>query len=309
MAKKLTQEEFINRCLKCHPEYDYSKTIYVNANTDLIVTCPTHGDFTTRPSRFIMGAKCGCSKCNRGFLKDSLTQDTFIQRCKQHFPNYDYSRVNYIDQYKKVLVTCDKHNYTWKVIPKDLMNGHGCPICGKENSQKKQSLGLSKFIERSNEIHDGQYNYSKVEYINAATKVIIICPEHEEFQQTPHNHLQGQGCPKCKLQPKGERIIEKYLNTKNIKYLYQYEIPYLDNLKGVTKIDFYIPQYNLFIEYNGEQHYKPIKYFGGQLKFEKQLQRDEYVRQYCKDNNIRLIEIKYNENLIKKLDNELDDKL
>ena len=73
MGKRLTQEEFINRCIEEHPEYDYSKTVYINANTDIIITCPIHGDFITRPSRFIMGAKCGCPKCNRGFLKDPLT--------------------------------------------------------------------------------------------------------------------------------------------------------------------------------------------------------------------------------------------
>ena len=73
MGKRLTQEEFIHRCKETHPEYIYDKSIYKNANTDVIVTCPIHGDFVTKPSRFIMGAKCGCPKCNRGFLKDSLT--------------------------------------------------------------------------------------------------------------------------------------------------------------------------------------------------------------------------------------------
>lgn len=306
MGKRLTQEEFINRCVKEYPEYDYSKTVYVNANTDVIVTCLIHGDFITRPSRFIMGAKCVCPKCNRGFLKDLLTQDMFIERCKQYFPNYDYSQVVYTGQYNKVIITCDKHNYTWEVTAKDLMNGHGCPLCGIENSQEKQSLGLEEFIKRAKEIHGDKYDYSKVQYINSATKVCIICPLHGEFWQNPHNHIgQQSGCPKCHTQSKGETTIEKYLIDKNIKYTQQYQIPYLNNNKGTTGVDFYLPDKNIFIEFNGKQHYVPIEHFGGEIKFQKQVIRDNYVRYYCINNNIKLIEIKYNDNIINMLNDEL----
>ena len=56
---------------------------------------------------------------------------------------------------------------------------------------------IKEFIKRAKEIHGDKYNYSKVEYVNAKTKVCIICPEHGEFWQNPSKHLQGQGCPKC----------------------------------------------------------------------------------------------------------------
>lgn len=303
--KKLSQEEFINRCIEEHPEYDYSKTVYVNANTDIIVTCPIHGDFITRPSRFIMGAKCGCPKCNRGFLKDPLTQDMFIERCKQHFPNYDYSQVIYNGIYEKVTVTCDKHNYTWEVRAKDLINGHGCPKCGKESNIKKQILSLDEFINRANTIHKNKYDYSKVNYVNYTTKVIIICPEHGEFEQTPGNHLRGEGCPRCHTQSKGESFIEDFLKTNNITFIKQYPIDCPVNNSDIAKIDFYLPKLNYFIEYNGKQHYIPVQHFGGQMKFEQQQKRDQFVRSYCNDNNIRLIEIKYNDNILNLLENEL----
>lgn len=307
MGKRLTQEEFINRAKEIHPEYNYDKSVYVNAKTKVIVTCPIHGDFLATPSSFIMGAKCGCPKCNRGFLKDPLTQDIFIERCKKYFPSYDYSQVIYTGQYNKVIVTCDKHNYTWEVGAKDLMNGHGCPLCGIENSQEKQSLGLEEFLRRAKEIHGDRYDYSKVEYVNFATKVCIICHEHGEFWQRPSNHI-GQrqsGCPKCHTQPKGETAIEKYLINKNIEFIQQYQIPYIENAKGTTGIDFYLPDYNTFIEFNGQQHYTPVEHFGGKIKFEKQVNRDNYVRNYCCNNNIKLIEIRYDEDIINVLDNEL----
>lgn len=300
MPKKLTQEEFIRKCKDIHPEYLYEKSIYNGANNPVTVTCPIHGDFQTRPNRFIMGAKCGCPKCNTGFIK-YLSPEQFLSRCKEHFPNYDYSKAVFKGEYDKIVVTCPKHNYTWSVITKSLMTGHGCPICGKEHSQEKQSLTTQEFIEKAKQVHDDRYDYSKVDYYNITTPVTIICPIHGEFKQSPSSHLyQKSGCPKCK-QSKGEREVEQFLKENKITFIYQYSIKYSLNKKGKTYIDFYLPDYNIFIEYNGMQHYIPIKHFGGELKFYEQVQRDSYVRNYCKENNIKLIEIKYNDNVASKL--------
>ena len=68
-----------------------------------------------------------------------------------------------------------------------------------------------QFIKEANIIHSNKYNYSKVIYINSHTKVCIICPEHGEFWQTPSNHLQGKGCPKCKF----DILTNKNRKTKN----------------------------------------------------------------------------------------------
>lgn len=61
-------------------------------------------------------------------------------------------------------------------------------------------LTTEEFKERANIIHNGKYDYSKSEYKNAHTEVCIICPEHGEFYQTPHSHLNGRGCKKCGLE-------------------------------------------------------------------------------------------------------------
>lgn len=304
MPKKLTQEEVINRCKKIHPEYNYDKLIYVNANTPFIVTCPIHGDFETRASRFIMGSKCGCPKCNTGFIK-YVSSEEFKRRCIEQFPNYDYSKANFKGEYDKITVTCNIHNYTWNPTTKDLMNGHGCPLCGRESLQKTQALTLQEFIQKAREIHRNKYDYSKVDYYNSSTPITINCPKHGEFQTTPNSHLsQKTGCPRCK-QSKGESDIELFLDEKQIQYVKQY--PIVCNLKknNKTYVDFYLPEYNTFIEYNGQQHYIPIKYFGGELKFREQVARDEYVRNYCKANAIKLIEIKYDENVVECLGNKL----
>lgn len=164
----------------------------------------------------------------------------------------------------------------------------------------------SDFIQKASRIHHNKYSYSKVDYISSETPVIIECPIHGEFLQTPHNHLNGRGCPKCN-ESHGERIITVYLDSLNIYYIKQYkvEVPTFIRKSGLIYIDFYLPDYNIFIEYNGIQHYTPQNHFGGQLKFQKQIMRDNWLRDYCSNKNIQLLEIKYNEDPKQVLENIL----
>lgn len=111
------------------------------------------------------------------------------------------------------------------------------------------------------------------------------CPKHGEFKQTPNSHLNGRGCPKCK-RSKGELLVENILKSKKLTFISQYKV-------NNFKIDFYIPNTNTFIEYNGAQHYIPVQYFGGEIKFKKQQERDSYIKKYCSENKINLIEIPY----------------
>lgn len=72
-----------------------------------------------------------------------------------------------------------------------------------------------QFIADAVAVHGDQYDYSKVKYLSAKTKVTITCPEHGEFEQTPTNHLRSQGCPKC-----GHTIRERsrLINALSKKY-------------------------------------------------------------------------------------------
>ena len=105
---------------------------------------------------------------------------------------------------------------------------------------------------------------------------------------TPNNIKLGKGCPKCnKKVSKGEQKIIKWLNENNIKYKSQYSI-IIENHHLL--IDFYLPDYDLYIEYNGEQHYHPIKHFGGENKLELQKRNDNLKRGLLKN---KLLEIPY----------------
>jgi len=89
---------------------------------------------------------------------------------------------------------------------------------------------------------------------------------------------------------KGERKIMTYLDKMNIEYIAEFRI---DDCKDQITLpfDFYLPKYNLCIEFDGEQHYRPIEYFGGEKKFNNQLRRDYIKDMYCLDNKISLIRI------------------
>jgi len=161
-------------------------------------------------------------------------------------------------------------------------------------------LNKIEFVQRSEIIHNYKYDYSLVEYINAHTKVKIICPNHGIFEQSPNSHLQNVGCPKCN-RSKGEEQIEKYLLEKNIQFINQYRF---DNCKDKRKLpfDFYLPEHNACIEFDGKQHFKLENYFWGGEKTVKNTQKHDNIKNdYCMKNNIILFRINYKDDLFDKL--------
>lgn len=125
-------------------------------------------------------------------MSKRLTTEGFIEKAKKlHDNKYDYSKAEYVNTNTKVCIICPEHGEFWQT-PSNHLQGKGCPKCKGKNKTTEE------FIEKANIIHNNKYDYSKVEYKSNRTKVCIICPEHGEFWQTPHEHLHGCGCPKCK---------------------------------------------------------------------------------------------------------------
>ena len=140
------------------------------------------------------------------------------------------------------------------------------------------------FIKKSNEKHHNKYDYSKVNYINSETKVCIICPEHGEFWQTPYKHISGQGCGRCR-QSHLEREVRLFLQNKKIDFKEQKMFSWL----GLKRLDFYLTNYNIAIECQGIQHFKPIDDFGGKKAFIELKMRDKTKRDLCQKHNINLL--------------------
>lgn len=296
MAKKITTEGIIQRVKSVHGDlYDCSKVNYVNSTTPITLICSKHGEFKYYVKH--LKEKRGCPICSKG----GDTNDFIEKAVEIHGHRYDYSKSKYSGRHKKLIITCPVHG-DFEQEAGSHLSGHGCPKCSIDKIKEKQKLPQEQFIKISNQVHNNRYDYSKTNYVNYRTKVEIMCPIHGSFWQRADAHLSGQGCPKCN-QSKGEKYIEDYLIANNYKYLSQYEVA-IDtsiNPSGIAKVDFYLPEYNLFIEYNGKQHYIPVEYYGGKFRFEQQQKRDEFIRNYCKNNNILLLEIRYDDDIEKVL--------
>ena len=191
--KSYTTEVFIEKAKKVHGDkYDYSKVIYKGSNQKICIICPTHGEFWQIATQHLKG--CGCPKC-AGIIKSSTEE--FIEKARKiHDNRYDYSKVEYKNVNTKVCIICPIHGEFWQT-PKNHLNGQGCNKCAIDYKANKRKLSLKEFIEKARKIHGNKYDYSKVEYKGIKEKVIIICPIHGEFWQTPNGHLSGCGCAKC----------------------------------------------------------------------------------------------------------------
>ena len=140
------------------------------------------------------------------------------------------------------------------------------------------------WIKAASKLHNNKYDYSKVNYVDAKTKVCIVCPEHGEFWQKPSAHMQGRGCPICN-ESVLEREIITFLNNEGIEYEYRYHSEWLENLE----LDFYLPKFNIAIECQGLQHFEPIKHFGGVDRFIKQIENDRIKLEKCNEKKIPLL--------------------
>lgn len=281
-------ENWLNDFKSIHGDrYDYSKVNYVNNKIKVEIICREHDSFFMKPNAHTT-QKQGCPKCSRKY-KD---RETFIEASIMIFGNlYDYSKVEYENSHEKVEIICKEHK-SFLMCPKDHINQkQGCPKCGKISMSDKHRKDVNLLIDQFKEINGDRYDYSKVEYKNNSTKVEIICKEHDSFFQSPKSHLKGEGCPKCNIS-KGERRIMTYLDRLKIDYNYNYSFDDCRD-KLTLPFDFYLPEYNLCIEYDGEQHFRAIDWFGGNENFEKQKKRDYIKDIYCLDNKISLIRISY----------------
>lgn len=218
-----------------------------------------------------------------------LTIEQFINKSnKIHDYAYDYSLTEYRGAHNKVKIICKKHGIFEQIATDHCNTGCGCPECS--NVKPMNSFTFSK---RASLIHKEKYDYSLVEYKNAFTKVKIICKKHGIFEQKPDYHLYSKsGCPKCKTS-KGELKIIDFLEQNNIKFEQQ---KWFNDCRDKLplKFDFYLPTQNIFIEYDGEQHFMPWrKTDKAKIKLKITQKRDKIKDCYCKNNNLTLIRISY----------------
>jgi hypothetical protein len=217
-----THNEWILKAIEIYGDrYDYSKVDYKNSSSKVIIICKIHGEFLQIPSSHLQGHDC--QKC--AYIVNGLnlrkSQDEFIkQSIKLHDNKFGYDKVIYKTTDTNVIIICKIHG-EFTQTPHSHLNGAGCSKCAGTYSYTTE-----EWVEIANKKHNSVYDYSKVKYIGNKTNVIIICKTHEEFLQTPNNHLRGAGCSKCQLCPSCQlwRTNGKlcgYCLPKNKNKLYQ----------------------------------------------------------------------------------------
>lgn len=300
-ANKLSQEHVIKQFKEKHKDkFDYSKVDYKSSTEKVIIICKKHGEFLQLPHVHKRGA--GCRKC-----ADNLTSsrqlgglETYIKRLyrvqpKEFVDNIDFSEVNFVDQHTIIKnIKCKRSNHTFDANPCQLPLGHCCLKCSDTIRIKKYS---ENFFKNARKIHGLKYDYSKSVYIDSRTPLIIICPYHGDFSQRPQGHATDRGagnhCPSCKSS-KGEELIEMWAKQNNIKHVYQYKIK-INNSR--YWFDFYFPEFNLMIEFQGRQHYETIPFWdkGDSNALKTRKQRDKLKKEYCKIHNINFLDIHYSQ--------------
>ena len=291
------KEEIIKRCKETHGDkYKYDLVDTNRVSDKIKIICDKHGVFEQFAFHHINGNGCPICATENTASKLSLTQEEFIKRAKEiHNGFYTYEKTVFVTTKKKVIVTCPKHG-DFETIASNHLKGSGCPHCARERNAVACRNTQEDFLRRAKEVHGDRYCYEKTIYQTLETPVTITCPEHGDFTQTPISHLHGNGCPHCH-RSKGETKVANFLQIHNVKFEIQKKVENL-NLFGGRKyflLDFYLQDYNTIIEYNGEHHYQPVEWFGGEKNYKLQQLRDESLRQYCKENKIKLIEIPYTE--------------
>ena len=229
-------------------------------------------------------------RCFNCYGSKKLSKDDIIERSKVKWNDTYEILSDDIHYNKKSIIRHKLCGYEYSQLIYAHLLGSGCPKCAGN-----APLTISSTQEKSDKVHNFEYEILS-EPKGAFSKIEI---RHKKcgrvFNQTVTDHLSGCGCSVCN-QSKFENHIEDILKRLDIVYDRQKTFNGC-KFKNKLRFDFYLPSYNTCIEFDGIQHFKPIRFFGGKLAFDNLKIKDEIKNKYCNDNNINLIRFNYNDDI------------
>ena len=290
---------FIEKSMAAHGnKYEYIVETYTRMSDKMEILCKTHGLFLQQASRHASGK--GCPECGKeeSRQKRSYSKEQFLYLVNNIFGDkYDLSKIIYKDYNSKIEIVCGIHGSFWKKPNEFINRKQGCPKCSMENLSKKMLLTTDDFILMAQAVHGDLYCYSKSKYLGNNINIEIECKLHGSFFQLPSNHISRKcGCPKCKLiLSRGEKKIISFLTKININFKQQKRFVDCKD-KYTLPFDFYIPEQNACIEYDGEQHFFGWS-FNSKKNYKNNLDKIQYHDQiknkFCEENRIGLLRIPY----------------
>lgn len=300
MPKRKTHEDFVSQVKNKFPNIGVIGT-YINNKTKIEFQCLVNGCFhkwMARPDNILSGY--GCPECAKRKISTSRkkTHKEFIDEVAIKNPSVKVLG-EYISDSIKIEFQCKNSNcgYKWFATPDKIIHKiTGCPECAKLNRIKKKTKTHNTFVD---EVYKKNPNIEVIgEYAGVKTKIEFKCRVCGNiWSATPDSILNADtGCPIC-AQSRGERHITDWLKENVIDFIQQYKF---DDCRDIERLpfDFYLPKYNICIEYDGEQHFQPVN-FGGIsdecaiINFKKTQIHDNIKNNYCKQHKITLIRISY----------------
>lgn len=249
------------------------------------VVCPRHGKFKTTLKTHLH-SETGCFKCGNELRASVITkyrsiEDVTRELRKIHGDKYTY--IDYNPKERTIVYVCSSHGEVTQVMDQHLL-GKGCRHCFYDSFR----ITPEKFMERVKEVHPEGYTYDLTDLTTVNQKIKITHKCGRVYKGRVSNHLNGQGCLRCKLSSLGEDRIKKFLEFNDIPFIDQYVV------NGYRyRYDFYLPELNILVEYDGQQHFKPVDYFGGEKAHKRRKEADREKNQIAKLNGHTLIRIPY----------------
>lgn len=233
-----------------------------------------------------------CSHCNK-VTSQKKQADRFLERVQLINPDVRVLSP-YIRTDVHIQCECTICGHVYPVLPLNLLKGRTCPQCSLQKTSERLRDTHEIFLKKLSKVNADVRVVG--DYVNQDTQIECICLKCGNIWfPVPYHLLHGVGCPRCK-QSHGEKTIQAYLERHYIQYECQKRFSDC-RYKSILSFDFYIPQKNMCIEFDGIQHYEPLEVFGGSEAFEETVKRDKIKSNYCLQNGITLLRIPYFEDI------------
>ena len=257
---------------------------YINSYTKITVVCPNGHNWHVQPNRFV-NLKQRCPSCYYG-NKREVKKIEMKKKAEKEGHKIIYSEYNDSNSKLFLKIKCPfGHIYEMYALTFD--KGYRCRHCWKNKYKERFYEKLKEVGYRLSEGND---------YVRATNNTSIVCSKGHEFITTPNSFFHGARCPKCDRPfSKGEKKINDILIDIGVEFCSELRLKKCRK-KYALPFDFGVYENGkliLLIEYEGEQHYKPVDYFGGNEAFQETIENDNIKREYCKNNDIDLLEIPY----------------
>lgn len=295
--KKKTHTEYVQELSIKNPNLEVIG-IYIDAKTKIQHRCKKHNIiWDISPSNALKGQ--GCEKCKYEKMRDNQlkTHEQYLEEVIMKNPHVLVIET-YVGASIPILHKCKYCGKEWHIRPSDVLEGKGCRECSCKRFGVKIRKSHIQYIDDLSKVN---INIEPIEeYINTDTNILHQCKIcGHRWSIKPNHTLLGHGCPMCN-ESRGERCVSLWLQKYNFKYIPQYKF---DDCRDKLPLpfDFYLPQYNICIEYDGEQHFKSKDWFGGKETFNVLQHHDNLKNDYCKNHNITLLRISYQQDIEEEL--------